>query len=96
MAVVRYQAGRIELVAVGDGGSIPLLLTGRGITLGSISAGSRTDFEATNRAIDMHRLRPVIDRTFPFAEAKAAYRHFEGRSRYDPSAAFSTSATKFE
>jgi len=39
-----------------------LLLTGRGITLGSISVGSRADFEAMNRAIAMHRLRPVIDR----------------------------------
>jgi hypothetical protein len=56
----------------------PLLLTGRGITLGSISVGSRADFEAMNRAIALHRLRPVIDQTFPFAEAKAAYRHFEG------------------
>jgi NADPH:quinone reductase-like Zn-dependent oxidoreductase len=60
----------------------PLLLTGRGITLASISVGSRNDFEAMNRAIAMHRLRPVIDRTFPFAEAKAAYRHFEGRGHF--------------
>jgi NADPH:quinone reductase-like Zn-dependent oxidoreductase len=60
----------------------PLLLTGRGITLCSISVGSRADFEAMNRAIGMHQLRPVIDRTFPFSEAKAAYSHFEGRGHF--------------
>src|SRR5882762_9470128 len=60
----------------------PLLLTGRGITVGSISVGSRADFEAMNRAIASHRLRPVIDRTFPFAEAKEAYRHFDGRGHF--------------
>ena len=60
----------------------PLLLTGRGITVGSISVGSRADFETMNRAIAMHRLRPVVDRTFPFAEANAAYRHFEGRGHF--------------
>jgi NADPH:quinone reductase-like Zn-dependent oxidoreductase len=57
----------------------PLLLTGRGISVGSISVGSRADFEAMNRAIALHRLRQVIDRTFHFAEAKEAYRHFESR-----------------
>jgi NADPH:quinone reductase-like Zn-dependent oxidoreductase len=60
----------------------PLLLTGCGITLGSISVGSRADFEAMNRAIALHRLRPVIDGTFPFAEAKEAYRHFDGRGHF--------------
>jgi len=65
-----------------EAGFDPLLLTGRGITLGAISVGSRVDFEAMNRAIAMHRLRPVIDRAFPFAEAKEAYRHFEGRGHF--------------
>jgi NADPH:quinone reductase-like Zn-dependent oxidoreductase len=35
----------------------PLLLTGRGITLGAISVGSRADFEAMNRAIALFRSR---------------------------------------
>src|SRR6202165_3689982 len=60
----------------------PLLLTGRGITLGSISVGSRTDFETMNHAIAMHRLHPVTDQTFPFAAAKDAYRHFEGPGHF--------------
>ena len=29
-----------------------------------------------NRAIELHRLRPVIDRVFAFSEAKEAYRYF--------------------
>ena len=55
------------------------LTDGRGITVGAINVGSRADFEAMNRAIALHRLRPLIDRTFHFAEAKEAYRHFESR-----------------
>jgi NADPH:quinone reductase-like Zn-dependent oxidoreductase len=60
----------------------PLLLGGRGMTLGSISVGSRTDFESMNRAIAMHHLRPVIDRVFPFEHALDAYRHFENRAHF--------------
>jgi len=78
--------GHISLIGLSlspsGAGLDPLLLTGRGITLGSISVGSRADFEAMNRAITLHRLRPVIDRIFPFAEAREAYRHFEGRGHF--------------
>jgi NADPH:quinone reductase-like Zn-dependent oxidoreductase len=58
------------------------LLTGRGITLGSISVGSPADFEAMNRAIAIYELHPVIDRTLPFTRAREAYRHFEGGGRF--------------
>ena len=39
-------------------------------------------FEAMNRAVAQHRLKPAIDKIFSFSEAKAAYlyqqsgRHF--------------------
>jgi NADPH:quinone reductase-like Zn-dependent oxidoreductase len=78
--------GHVSLIGASltpsETGLEPLLLTGRGITLGSISVGSRVDFGAMSRAIEMHRLRPAVDRMFPFAEAKEAYRHFEGRGHF--------------
>jgi NADPH:quinone reductase-like Zn-dependent oxidoreductase len=78
--------GHISLIGASlsssGAGLDPLSLTGRGITLGSISVGSRADFEAMNRALAMHRLHPVIDRTFPFAGAKKAYRQFQGRGHF--------------
>ena len=60
----------------------PLLLGGRGMTLGSLSVGSRADFEAMDRALALHRLRPVIDRVFPFDQAVEAYHHFESRAHF--------------
>jgi NADPH:quinone reductase-like Zn-dependent oxidoreductase len=60
----------------------PLLLGVRGTTLGSVGVGSRADFGAMNRAIALHRLRPVVDRVFPFEEAPDAYRYFESRGHF--------------
>lgn len=47
------------------------------VTLRSVAAGSRAHFLAMNRAITLHRLKPVIDRVFPFEEAQAAYRYYQ-------------------
>ena len=38
-----------------------------------IFVGSRESFEAMNRAIAVHGLRPVVDRVFPLEEARAAF-----------------------
>ena len=40
-----------------------------------IAVGSRARFEAMNRAIGQHGLRPVIDSTFPLERAADAFRH---------------------
>jgi NADPH:quinone reductase-like Zn-dependent oxidoreductase len=46
-------------------------------TLRVVAAGSRAHFVAMNRAIAEHRLRPVIDRVFPFTDVLAAFRYYE-------------------
>jgi NADPH:quinone reductase-like Zn-dependent oxidoreductase len=48
---------------------------GKYLSIRRIAVGSRVDFEAMNRAIAVHRTRPVIDRVFPFDGAVEAYRH---------------------
>ncbi len=49
---------------------------GRYLSIRRIAVGSRTDFEAMNRAIALAGTRPVIDRVFQFDEAVEAYRYF--------------------
>jgi NADPH:quinone reductase-like Zn-dependent oxidoreductase len=49
---------------------------GKYVSIRRIAVGSRTDFEAMNRALAAHRARPVIDREFRFTAAKEAYRYF--------------------
>ena len=45
-----------------------------------VYVGSRELFEAMNRAIRFHRIRPVIDRVFGFEQSKDAYRHLQSGS----------------
>jgi NADPH:quinone reductase-like Zn-dependent oxidoreductase len=47
------------------------------VTLRGIAIGSRAHFLAMNRAIAAHQLKPVIDRVFPFEEAKTAYQYYQ-------------------
>jgi NADPH:quinone reductase-like Zn-dependent oxidoreductase len=51
---------------------------GKLTTLRRVFVGSRADLEAMVEAIAVHKLRPVIERTFPFAEAREAYGFFMG------------------
>ena len=51
------------------------LFAGRYLSIRRIAVGSRVDFEAMNRALAVHRTRPVIDRVFGFDEAAEAYRY---------------------
>jgi D-arabinose 1-dehydrogenase-like Zn-dependent alcohol dehydrogenase len=44
-----------------------------GASVTGIYVGSRADFEAMNRFITEHKIRPHVDRVFPFEEAPQAY-----------------------
>ncbi len=57
-------------------------ILGKGALIRGIFVGSRDMFAAMNRAISLHRLQPVIDRVFPFAEVPAAYRHQESGAHF--------------
>ena len=47
------------------------------IRIQGIAVGSRARFEAMNRAIGQHKLKPVVDSTFPLEKAADAFRHME-------------------
>jgi NADPH:quinone reductase-like Zn-dependent oxidoreductase len=57
-------------------------LLGPMLRVQGIAVGSRARFEAMNRAIGLHGLKPVIDRVFPFAESADAFRHMRSGAHF--------------
>jgi len=71
--------GHLSLVGglAADAGPIePSALNGFVGTIRRLAVGSRAQFVAMNRAIELHRLRPVIARVFGFREAPEALRFY--------------------
>lgn len=74
--------GVIGFVA-GYKAEIPIrALIGPMVKVQGIAVGSRARFEAMNRAIGQHRLRPVIDSTFPLARGADAFRHLQSGQHF--------------
>lgn len=75
--------GSIGLIGVLSGGQIdPTSIMRKSIRLQGIYVGSRAMFERMNRAIEANALLPVIDRSFDFEDAQAAYRHMQGAAHF--------------
>jgi len=75
--------GSISLIGVltGAGGEInPTPMMRKNLVVRGIYVGSRQMFEAMNAAVVLHRITPVIDHVFPFAEARAAYHHLKSQA----------------
>ncbi len=70
--------GTVSLIGVLAGGQADLSLTPvlmNQMRVQGVFVGHREGFGSMTRAIAQHELRPLVDRVFPFAEAKAAFEH---------------------
>ncbi len=79
------QRGEIALIGVltpPTGELNPHPLMPKNATLRGMLVGDRGMFEALCRAIDVNRLRPVIDEVFEFDAAPDAYRRLESASHF--------------
>jgi NADPH:quinone reductase-like Zn-dependent oxidoreductase len=76
--------GHIALIGVlaAGAGVNPMPILMKSVRVQGIYVGSREMFEAMSRAIALHQLRPVVDRVFPFAEAREALRYLESATHF--------------
>lgn len=68
--------GHIAVVGILAGAQEPLnipVMFGTAARLQGLSVGSREMFEDMCRAIEKHRINPVVDKLYPFTEVRAAF-----------------------
>jgi NADPH:quinone reductase-like Zn-dependent oxidoreductase len=77
VAALRYE-GTMSLLGVltGTRGEVNTYdLFQKAVRVYGVYVGSVAMFESLNRALTAHRIKPVVDRVFPFEQARAAYEH---------------------
>lgn len=77
--------GHIAIIGVVAGAGEPFnpaALIGNSAKLQGLSVGSRDMFEAMGRMIDLRKIAPVVDKVFPFTEAKAAFAAMAGGEHF--------------
>ncbi len=77
--------GTVAMIGILSGSamatSLGLIIT-RQVRLQGVTVGHRDGFEAMLRAIDQHRLKPVVDRVFPFEELKEAMAYLQTGAQF--------------
>lgn len=84
LKAVRY-GGQISLIGVLSGGQGEVATASilmKNVRVQGIYVGSREMFAAMNAAIALHKLRPVIDRVYPFDEVPQALKYMESGSHF--------------
>ncbi|GJJ07097.1 putative secondary metabolism biosyntheticenzyme [Clathrus columnatus] len=74
-----HSIGFVSAAEGEDLGNIPLLLLGKNGYLRGVLIGAVTQFEDMNRLIAVSGLRPVVDKVFPFAQAREAYDYLKSQ-----------------
>jgi len=77
--------GHIAIIGVVAGAGDPFnpaALIGNSAKLQGLSVGSRDMFEAMCRALDLHKIGPVVDKVFPWTDAKAAFSAMAGGEHF--------------
>jgi NADPH:quinone reductase-like Zn-dependent oxidoreductase len=72
----------VGVVAGMGGGFNTAALIGNSATLQGLTVGSRDMFEAMCRAMALHGISPVVDKVFPWTEAKAAFGAMQGGEHF--------------
>lgn len=76
--------GHIAMIGAlsGSGEFSPVHIFMKAIRLQGVFTGSRQMFEDMIKAIEVNKLRPVVDRTFEFGEVKDALKYMESGSHF--------------
>ena len=75
--------GQIHLIGVLSGfeGTVnPWPFIAKSVRLNGLYVGSRATFERMNRAFALHRIKPVIDQVFDFAQSREAFARLESKA----------------
>jgi NADPH:quinone reductase-like Zn-dependent oxidoreductase len=77
--------GTVAMIGILSGSamatSLGLIIT-RQVRLQGVTVGHRDGFEAMLRAIELHRLKPVVDRVFAFEELKEAMAYLQSGAQF--------------
>jgi NADPH:quinone reductase-like Zn-dependent oxidoreductase len=77
--------GAISVIGVlsgADAAIAPTSLLVLSARVQGIFVGSRSMFEQMNKAIELHKVKPVVDKTFAFAELKQALLYMESQQHF--------------
>ncbi len=74
--------GLIGILTGVEGAVSPTAIMRKSVTLRGIYVGSRQMFVDMNKAISLHGMKPVIDETFEFSDARAAYHQMRSAKHF--------------